>query len=184
MTRVPGPQRGVTLIVSLIMLLLITILAVTSFRLATANLQIAGNMQHRQEAMAAAQSAIEQVVSSTQFTTTPANAVPNPCNGVANTTCTDVNGDGLTDITVVVTLNCLAIQPIPVSSLDFSNPNDAGCLVNASQSFGVVGGTTANSMCANSVWDTQATATDAVTSATYVIHEGTAVRVSSSSNCP
>ncbi len=184
MTNFHARQRGMTLIISLIMLLLITILAVTTFRLASANLQIAGNMQHRQAAMAAAQAAIEQVVSSTQFTVTPANAIPNPCNGVPNTTCTDVNGDGIPDITVTIKLNCLGIQPIPISSLDFSNPNDAGCLVGASQSFGVVGGTSASSMCSNSVWDSQATAQDAVTSATYTIHEGTAVRVPSSSNCP
>jgi hypothetical protein len=48
----------------------------------------------------------------------------------------------------------------------------------------VVGGANNNSMCANSVWDTQATATDAVTSAQYVINEGTAVRVPVASVCP
>ncbi|TLY72603.1 MAG: hypothetical protein E6K46_03125 [Gammaproteobacteria bacterium] len=47
MTRFPGRQRGATLIVSLIMLLLITLLAVSSFTLGKANLQIVGNMQQR-----------------------------------------------------------------------------------------------------------------------------------------
>ncbi len=182
MRNASGRQRGSALIVSLIMLLLISLLAVTAFRLANANLEIAGNMQARQAAMAAAQGAIEQVVSSDQFTVTPNNAIPNPC-GAPNTTCTDVNGDGIPDITVVVKLVCLGIQPIPVSALNFSNSNDAGCLVGASQGFGVAGSANNNSMCANSVWDTQATASDTVTNATYVIHQGTAVRVPSSSTC-
>jgi type II secretory pathway pseudopilin PulG len=177
-------QRGATLIVSLIMLLLITMLAVTSFRLGSSDLQIAGNLQSRKQALAAAQGAIEQVISSTQFTATPTNAIPKPCGGNPNTTCTDINGDGVTDVTVVVNPTCVSIQPIPVASLDFSNPNDAGCLVGASQDFGVAGGANNNSMCANSVWDTQATATDVVTGAQYVIDEGTAVRVPVASVCP
>lgn len=176
-------QRGATLIVSLIMLLLITLLAVTSFRLGGSNLQIAGNMQQRKQGLAAAQSAVEQVVSSTQFTTTPTNAIANPC-GQPNTTCTDVNGDGIPDITTVVAANCVAIEPIPVASLDFTNPNDAGCIVGTSQDYGVVGVQNSNSLCANSVWDVQATAVDAVTSAQYVINEGTAVRVPVVSVCP
>lgn len=176
-------QRGATLIVSLIMLLLITLLAVTSFRLGNSNLQVVGNMQQRKQALAAAQSAVELVISSTQFTVTPSNAIPNPCIS-PNTTCTDVNGDGVTDITTVVNPTCVAIEPIPVSALNFSNPNDAGCVVGADQSFGVVGGTNNNSMCANSVWDVQATATDAVTSAQYVIDEGSGVRVPVGDACP
>src|SRR5437763_142545 len=48
MTRFPGRQRGATLIVSLIMLLLITLLAVSSFTLGKANLQIVGNIQQRE----------------------------------------------------------------------------------------------------------------------------------------
>jgi len=155
-------QRGATLIVSLIMLLLITMLAISSFTLGKSNLQIVGNMQQRAQASAAAQGAVATVISSTQFTTSPSNAIPNPCNGVANTTCVDVNGDGVTD----------------------SNPNDAGCLIGASQNFGVVGASTNNSMCSNSVWDVQASATDAVSGANYVVDQGVAVRVPYTAACP
>ncbi|TLY59071.1 MAG: hypothetical protein E6K48_12365 [Gammaproteobacteria bacterium] len=62
MTRFPGRQRGATLIVSLIMLLLITLLAVSSFTLGKANLQIVGNMQQRNQAFAAAQGAVAAVI--------------------------------------------------------------------------------------------------------------------------
>jgi hypothetical protein len=172
-------QRGAALIVSLIMLALITLMAIASFRLGKSNLQIVGNMQERDYAFSAAQGAIEQAISTTQFTQTPANAIPNPC-GTANTTCVDVNGDGIVDLHVSLTPVCIAIQPIPVTALEFADPQDAGCLVGAGQDFGVDGSTSNNSLCANSVWDVQASAT----SGKYVINEGTAVRVPSSTVCP
>jgi hypothetical protein len=71
-----------------------------------------------------------------------------------------------------------------VTALDFTNPNDAGCLVGASQNTGVAGASNNNSMCSNSVWDVQASATDAVSAATAVIDQGVAVRVPSSAVCP
>ena len=184
MTTFPYRQRGAALIVSLIMLLLITLLAISSFTLSKSNLQIVGNMQQRNQAFAAAQAAVAITISSTQFTATPTNAIPNPCNGVANTTCVDVNGDGITDVNVVVTPTCDSIQPIPVSQLNFANPNDAGCLVGASQDFGVTGASNNNSMCSNSVWDIKASATDQMSGANYVVDQGVAMRVASTAICP
>src|SRR5207302_6258410 len=75
MTPLPHRQRGATLIVSLIMLLLITLLAVSSFTLGKGNLQIVGNMQQRQQAFAAAQGAVASVISSNQFSATPTDAL-------------------------------------------------------------------------------------------------------------
>jgi Tfp pilus assembly protein PilX len=180
----PHRQRGATLVVSLIMLLLITLLAISSFTLGKSNLQIVGNMQQRNQAFAAADAAVATVISSAQFTVTPTNAIPAPCNGVANTTCVDVNGTGVTGVNVLVALACDSIQPILVSQLDFANPNDAGCLVGASQNFGVNGASNNNSMCSNSVWDVQASATDAMSGANYVVDQGVAVRVPSTALCP
>ncbi len=180
-------ERGAALIVSLIMLMLISLLAINSFTLAKGNLQIAGNMQQREQALTAAQQAIELVLSSAQFTQSPANAVPAPCGGTPNTVCVDTNGDGTTDVSVTVTPNCIEHYIIPDLQLDFSNPNDAGCIMGVGQSFGVVGAGTGNSACANTVWDTQATATDLVSNAQYVVDEGAAVRApatASSVFCP
>ncbi len=184
MNSFPSRQRGATLIVSLIMLVLITLLAVSSFSLGKGNVQIVGNMQQRNQAFAAAQQAVATTISSTQFTATPTNAIPVPCGGVANTVCVSVNGDGGNDINVVVTPACDSIQPIPVTQLDFTNPNDAGCLIGASQQFGVSGASNNNSMCSNSVWDIQASATDNLTGANFVVDQGVAVRVPSTTICP
>lgn len=177
-------QNGVSLLMSLVFLLLMTLMALTSFKLGKTSLQIAGNQQQRGQGLAAAQGAIEQVISSPQFATTPGDAVPNSCNGVPNTTCVDVDGDGVIDINVAVTPTCVSSKVIPVASLDFTNPNDAGCLAGASQDFGIVGGANNNSMCANMLWDVQAVATDTLNNAKNVVHQGTAVRVAATTTCP
>jgi Tfp pilus assembly protein PilX len=177
-------QQGATLVVGMIMLILISLLAVASFRLGKSDLQIVGNMQQRKQALSAAQQTIEQVISSTKFTATPTNAVPFPCGAVVNTACVDVNGDGVTDVNVTILVLCSAIEPILNSALDFTNTNDQGCLVGAGQNSGQVGATNNNSLCSNSVWHTQATATDAISNAQYVIDQGVAVRVPSATLCP
>ena len=130
-------QRGAALIVSLIMLLLITLLAISSFTVGKSNLQIVGNMQQRAQALSAAQSTIATVISSIQFTLTPADAIRNACGGGscvdgnvvidcngANTACVDNNGDGIADVNVTVGVTCDSIQPIP---LECARPHqDAG----------------------------------------------------------
>jgi len=180
-------QSGAVLIVSLIMLALITLLAVTSFRLGKSNLQIVGNMQSRNQALAAAQAALEQVISRLQFTQTPTNAITNPCQG-NNTTCVDVNGSGRADVIVRVNPTCISNYVIPTSQLNWNSTKDQACIAGTNpETAGIAGAPASNSLCANTVWDTQAIASDAVTSAQYVIDEGTAVRVpasTASSSCP
>ena len=65
-------QRGaVTLFLSLLMLLLITVLVTTAFTMSTTGLRSVGNMQARNEAIAAAQLVIETELGG-PFYTTPA----------------------------------------------------------------------------------------------------------------
>jgi Tfp pilus assembly protein PilX len=64
-------QRGATLVVSLIMLVLISLLVTSAFTMSSTNLKSVGNMQNRNEAIAAGNKAIEQVLSS-PFTDAPA----------------------------------------------------------------------------------------------------------------
>ena len=91
-------QRGViTIFISMIMLLLITILVATAFRLSTTNLRAVGNVQTRTEAIAAAEKVIEQIVVEdaglSGFQT-------------ARTENVDINQDTVTDYLVTV--------PVPV----------------------------------------------------------------------
>ena len=66
MKRIPSPraQQGITLIVGLIMLVLITLIVTSAFMLSHTNLKSVGNMQFRDESIAAANVAIEQVLAS------------------------------------------------------------------------------------------------------------------------
>ena len=65
-------QRGATLLVTLIMLVVLTLFAVTGFNLSSLNLKIVGNFQQRKATEAVVQQAIEQVMSTVTIFTTPA----------------------------------------------------------------------------------------------------------------
>jgi Tfp pilus assembly protein PilX len=189
MTIIPRQQRGATLLVALIMLVLMTLFALTSFNLGKSSLQIVGNMQGRNEGLAAAHSVIERAVSTTKFYETPSSVFFQPCGNVPNTLCIDTNGDGKPDITVT-------LQPIPVcvkakviqnALLVLTNPNDAGCSMGTSQSFGIVGSATGASMCADSTWEITANTADNLTQAKSTLVHGVGVRVSTDnigSSCP
>lgn len=58
-------QKGISLIVGLIMLVLITLMVVTSFNIAGSHLMVVNNSQIQTELEAAANAAIEQAISST-----------------------------------------------------------------------------------------------------------------------
>jgi Tfp pilus assembly protein PilX len=75
MNTLKQSQHGATLIVALVMLVLLTMLAVSSINLSTTNLKIVGNMQARKYMDAAAQDAIEQALSASGTFTAPAVAV-------------------------------------------------------------------------------------------------------------
>jgi Tfp pilus assembly protein PilX len=82
-------QHGATLVVSLIMLALISLLVTSAFTMSSTNLKAVGNMQNRNEAIAAGNKAIEQVLSS-PFTNAPA----------AESIDVDINNNGSTDYRV------------------------------------------------------------------------------------
>jgi len=93
-------ERGMTLVVGLIMLLVLTLFALAATRLSTSSLRTVGNMQARTEARSAAQTAIEQVLSSTAAFTTP----------VAQTVTVTVNK---TDYSVAVGAPvCVRVSPV------------------------------------------------------------------------
>lgn len=87
----PHAQHGATLVVGLIMLLLITLVVSSAFTLSGTNLKSVGNMQLRDEAIAAANIATEQVMSSA-FTTAP----------TAESINVDINNDSATDYVVSI----------------------------------------------------------------------------------
>ena len=163
-------QRGATLIISLIMLVLLTLFAVTSFNLGKSSLQTVGNMQHRNQAMAAAQETMELIISRKQLISTPTSVLPAassncPGGGVDNTRCIDSNQDGVIDVTVTITPTpvCTKTEIIPNNRFDFPHK----CLSGAANG---------RSYCYDMIWEVTVSAVDATTQAQYSVTQGMAVQ--------
>ena len=69
---VKNRQRGATLLVTLIMLVVLTLFAVTAFNLSSVNLKIVGNFQSQKQADATVQQALAHVISAIAIFETPA----------------------------------------------------------------------------------------------------------------
>ena len=167
-------ERGATLVIGMIMLVLLTLFVIAAVNMSTINLRVMGNTQARNEAIGAAQQAIEQVIT-TDF----------PKNPVASTITVDVTGDGTSDYSVAIAIPaCLNSIPIKVTELDATDVvNDGPCFGSiAGMTTGIVGsggiGIGGNSYCSNTQWDVQATVTDQTGSnSATVVHQGVARRV-------
>jgi hypothetical protein len=162
-------QRGATLLVGLIMLLLLTLQALAAFHSGAIQLRIAGNMQDRHAAEAAANQAIGQALAAGDFATRAAEVAAQPVP-------IDADGDGVADHAVALVPVCTATKPLAAASIDADDEADAGCIAGAA--FG------AAPLCAITQWDLQATATPAAaaaqTGARSEIHQGVSVRMAAS----
>lgn len=177
---VPRPrQTGAALFISLIMLVVITLFVISAINMSTVNLRVTANTQARGEAIAAAQQAIEQVVSA-NF----------PVNPLAQTITVNLHNDPTkTDYTVAVAkpecLNTLAITQEELAQKDNSDPDDVACRGSASvQNAGMVPPLENNSYCRTQQWDVAASVNDGAFSATSVtVHQGIARRVEVGKTC-
>lgn len=184
-------QQGFTLVIALTLLVLMTTIVLTTFLLGRSSLQVVDNLQQRNQAQAASQEALDKVISGTLFTTTPNAVFPGTtCSGdsIANGICVDINGDNRTLVAVTVSpvLNGSATPPFCVQSktlkninLDPINPYDSGCIAGQVQNFGIAGASsTGDSLCADTVWEVNAAASEKVSSASVLVTEGVAIRTS------
>lgn len=71
MSRLRNRQRGATLLVGLIVLVIMTLVVISAIRTSSTDLRIVGNVQIEEEAVTAAQQGIEEVLSNPNFTLTP-----------------------------------------------------------------------------------------------------------------
>ncbi|MDD4929987.1 MAG: hypothetical protein PHP85_12005 [Gallionella sp.] len=173
-------QRGVTLLVGLIMLVVLTLLVLSAVRSSNTNLRIAGNMQMQAEATASAQQVIEQVISS-NFTANPASSV----------VTVDINTDGEADYRVEVAQPvCTGSIPLMNASLDMSNPDDAGCFSSStSTNTGIIfasgaPATSGQSWCFSQQWDVEVQASSIKgTGAAAALHQGVSLHVPAGTAC-
>lgn len=139
-------QRGATLIVALIMIALITLLVINAFTLSSSNFKAVTNMQMRDEAVAAANQAVEQLIGSAFYT------------ALATQTFTvDINKDGTNDFTVTTTK--------PTCIRAFISQKGAPSDVE-------LGKALASGSTWNTDWDVEATVTDTASGASVKMHQG------------
>jgi len=160
-------QSGATLIVGMIMLTVITLLVVNAFILGSSNIKSVGNMQVRQEVIAAANAVVEQKISSA-FTNNPTAA--------AESINVDLNKDLTTDYVVAIAV------PTCVRRIRVDPPAGTESGVET-----VTSGVALTDPTWNTDWDIAATVTDTASGAQVLVHEGVRVRLSNSQKslvCP
>ena len=188
-------QRGSTLLVVMIFLLIFAIMAAATFRGSLTSAQAIGNMQWRNEAITAANDAIDRLLSTADFATNTA-VVTNQVN--AAPFVVDINGDGVNDISVsfpVVTQDgvaragprCQRAEPIPSKDLDPALPQDIGCFGSGSASSSGLGISTGGGgvgtvlstppLSSNTEWSITVRAVDGVTNTRADVVQGVGVRV-------
>lgn len=170
-------QQGNVLFVSLIMLLLLSLFAFSAFNTSTGGARIVSNTQVRQEAVASAQQAIENTISSTLFSTKSALVAATPIT-------VDVNGDGVVDYTAIISPapKCYRKSAVKTADIDPTLATDLPCLKSSSlQGSGVdsdTGALTAgDSLCAQTEWNIRAEVSDPKSNTKVALNQGVAVRV-------
>lgn len=74
-------QRGATLVVVLIMLVILTLFGISAINLSSSNLKVVGNMQARKQTEAVGLQEVETVMNSMIFFSSPLNKVTTSANG-------------------------------------------------------------------------------------------------------
>lgn len=172
-------QQGLTLLVSMIMLIVLTLLVVSAIRFGNVNLRIANNTQAKAEATAAANVALEQVLDTAK--------------AAANLDQVNVGGKSYTVKTGGATYTVNTSKPTcnltrPVTNAEL-NPNDAAdqkCFESQDQDKAITANnstTTAPSACNSQLWSVQADVDDGFTGARVTSVQGFSVRVSAQTTC-
>ena len=158
-------QRGATLMVALIMLVMLTLFAVTMIRSGNVGLKVVGNQQTQKLMEAAAQQALEQVISN--LGNFDAVNVVAPTTTVAQRVC--INS---TTPVVIPPTTCPSGTQVDVAPVR--------CISTVRSQFDSL---TSPQATYDNVWEVVATVQDSLTGARAVYHQGVKVRMLSNS-CP
>ena len=148
------------LILSLIMLVVMTLLAVSAIRLSSTNLRTVANAQARSEAMSVAQRTVDLILS-TNFT-----------DNIAGTEQVLTVSEGGKNYSVSVARPCLVrLMPIMNVDLDLAIEEEAKCIDTVSNPY---------SACAQTIWQIQASASSGWFGANVAITQGTGIKMDNS----
>ena len=169
MTHTPAMRRqqGAALLIGMIMLLLITLTVTAAFNLSSSDLKSVGNLQTRNEAVAAANRAIEEVASS--LLAPDSDGTPSLTTPQATASLVDINNDGTPDYTVSVA------PPVCVRATKAVD-SGGGTVTGPS---GITGGASSSGSGLstlpdqyNSVWNISTTVTDAAGTPITAVRQG------------
>lgn len=186
----PRRQQGATLVIALVLLLTLSMLGVWAFNSSSTNTRIVGNMQARQEALSAAQAAVEQTISSPLFITNPTAVAATPVTVNINGTAYAVL---LKDKQSMRKPACYRLKAIKQNDLDANSAGDRNCMKDAGQTTGIESEvppaeiTSGDSMCSNSDWNIYAEVTDPQSGAFVAVNQGIAqpvVTLDAENACP
>lgn len=172
-------QSGVTLVVSMIMLIVLTLLVVSAIRFGNINLKISQNMQAEAEAAAAAQVALEKMMADIADAPDISTLAAKP---------DQVTSTGGTSYKVSVTKPaCVLSSNVQPAELNYKDPEDQKC-------YGGGGGDiildsngvplSQPTECKKQQWEVQAGVNDASTGVQLTMVQGASVRVSVEVLCP
>lgn len=172
-------QEGMTLLVSMIMLIVLTLLVVSAIRFGNVNLRIANNTQVKAEATAAANAALEQVLDTAK--------------AAANLDQVNVGGKAYAVKTggATYTVNtskptCNLSRPVANAELDPNDAADQKCFESQDQDKALTANnatTTSPSACNSQLWSVQADVDDGSSGARVTSVQGFSVRVSAQTTC-
>lgn len=172
-------QRGITLLVSMIMLIVLTLLVVSAIRFGNVNLRIANNTQAKAEATAAANVALEQVLDAARV--------------AANLDQVNVSGKSYTVKTggASYTVNtakptCNLSKPVSNAELDPNDAADQKCFESKDGDNPLTSNNamaTSLSACNSQLWSVQADVDDGFSGAKATSVQGFSVRVSAQTVC-
>jgi Tfp pilus assembly protein PilE len=170
-------QSGATLIVGLVMLVVLTLLAMSAIRTSNINFRIAGNAQAQAEIRSAAQQALEKVISTNVTKIATDTTVP-----------IDINGDGASDYAVSVTKPvCTYSKQLLSNDPALKLPDESFCLgsLSSPETLIVIIDKTIPVLtwCSLQHWETTATSTDTRTGARSTMTQGVKLKVPAGTTC-
>jgi Tfp pilus assembly protein PilX len=182
-------QRGATLVIGLIMLVLITLVAVAAIRMSTTHVQVVGNERFRTEATTAANYALDLVINNKDFVDAKLSANPvavnvvetNMANGALTAKYTDpscsryryIKNAELIKTVTDADGNSVAVPKSKTDRACFNNPKVDITIVNET----VTGDPNANSLCVTTMWDVAASVEDPDTGAAVTVNQGIEMRM-------
>ena len=162
-------QRGVVLVIALIMLAVVTLIGTVSANVVMANLRVVQNIEARAAAKSGALSAMQEAIMTSGFLQGKKAFVVS-CQGDSYTRCFDMTGNQIPD-EMSVSLSkpqCISAMPVRNATLQvWEDLADASCYQP-----GVY------SLCADALWEVTITAEDQITGARVRVRQGLSTRTS------